>query len=427
MFQRLLHNLMFILACLAIIVILFSPFKLFNGKKAQQFRKMLAVQEIAPQRLFISSWRIIEASYIDPTMNHQDWKKWKYRYLNHIKTDEDVVVAVNTMLASLNDDYSEFFNKKKLQIQDAYIRDNSDKNRPKIITKILGNKTSAIVQLHSISGIVQSAKVTQESPYFKEPKRGDIILSIDGYKMKGLELNSAVRLIRGRSNLSKVEVLRGNKIINLSLVSGNLGIYKLDAITLPDNVVYISIFSLMGEKAPKDFKKILDSHKDTTGFVIDLRGNVGGLFLNAIYIADEIVEKGNLVTITYRDGRKTVIDAQIPSDVIEKPIVILINGQTASSSEILAGALRSNHKAVLVGEPTYGKNSIQQIIPMQNNTAINLTTSKYNFGGDYDFINGSLMPDYPVPISGYDILSGNDVQLKKACEIIKSNKKQALK
>ena len=95
---------MFILACLAIIVILFSPFKLFNGKKAQQFRKMLAVQEIAPQRLFISSWRVIEASYIDPTMNHQDWKKWKYRYLNHIKTDEDVVVAVNTMLASLNGD-----------------------------------------------------------------------------------------------------------------------------------------------------------------------------------------------------------------------------------------------------------------------------------------------------------------------------------
>ena len=93
----------------------------------------------------------------------------------------------------------------------------------------------------------------------------------------------------------------------------------------------------------------------------------------------------------------------------------------------MAGALRSNHKAVLVGEPTYGKNSIQQIIPMQNNTAINLTTSKYNFGGDYDFVNGSLMPDYPVPISGYDILSGNDVQLKKACEIIKSNKKQALK
>ena len=245
--------------------------------------------------------------------------------------------------------------------------------------------------------------------------------------MKGLELNSAVRLIRGRSNLSKVEVFRGNKIINLSLVSGNLGIYKLDAITLPDNIVYISIFSLMGEKAPKDFKKILDSHKDATGFVIDLRGNVGGLFLNAIYIADEIVEKGNLVTITYRDGRKTVIDAQIPSDVTEKPIVILINGQTASSSEILAGALRSNHKAVLVGEPTFGKNSIQQIIPMQNNTAINLTTSEYNFGGDYDFVNGSLIPDYPVPISGYDILRGNDVQLKKACEIIKSNKKQALK
>ena len=149
--------------------------------------------------------------------------------------------------------------------------------------------------------------------------------------------------------------------------------------------------------------------------------------MNAIYIADEIVEKGNLVTITYRDGRKTVIDAQIPSDVTEKPIVILINGQTASSSEILAGALRSNHKAVLVGEPTFGKNSIQQIIPMQNNTAINLTTSEYNFGGDYDFVNGSLIPDYPVPISGYDILRGNDVQLKKACEIIKSNKKQALK
>lgn len=423
MLKKLFHNLMFITACLAIIVLIFSPFKLFNGPIALSVRNTLAVQKIAPQRLFINAWRITQNTYIDPSMNHQDWNKWKYRYLKHIKTEEDAIVAVNTMLASLNDDYSEFFDKKKYTIQQAYVKENSDKECPKIISEILGLKPPALVQVKSISGIVQSAKVISESSFFKEPKKGDVILSIDGYNVKGLELNSAVRLIRGRNPLAKVEVLRDGKIINLTLARGNLSIMKLDAIQLPDNIVYISVYSLMGEKAPQDFEKIITRNEDADGFVIDLRGNVGGLFLNAIYIADELIETGEILTITYRNGTKTVLNAHIPSNLPEKPIVILVNGQTASSSEILAGALRSNKKAILVGEPTYGKNTIQQVIPMQNNTALNLTTSKYSFGNGYGFQNGALIPDYPVEISGYDILSGNDVQLKKACEIIKNSPK----
>ncbi len=425
MIKRLFHMLLFITASMTIIIVLILPTILFNGSDARAMRKTIAMQTIAPQRLFIASWRNIKSLYIDPSMNNQDWEKWKYRYLKHIKTDEDVVIAVNTMLASLNDEHSVFFDKKHYELQETYIKENSDKQYSKLKSKLLNLHPNAKIQLRTIAGMVQTAVVTQKSTFYKDPQEGDIILSINNYEMNGLEMNSAVKLIRGTSNISKVKILRNNKLITLSIVRGAMGIEKLDAQPMKNKIVYVSIFSLMGQNAPSDFRKIMQKHKDAKGYIIDLRGDVGGLFLNAVYIADELIEDGEIVTIEYRDGNHITINAEMPSDILSKPIVILINNKTASSSEILAGALRSNQKAILVGEPSFGKNVIQQIIPMPNNTSLNLTTAKYKFNNGFNTIEGTLEPDYNIKITGKDIVSGNDPQLQKAFEVIdKINKKK---
>lgn len=421
--KNILQMFLFILYSMLIMIIIISPMIIFNGEKARDLRNIFAMQKIAPQRLFIASWRNIKSLYIDPSMNNQDWKKWKYKYLKYIKTDEDVIVAVNTMLASLDDSYSSFYGKKKYILQEKYIKDNKD-------VKILGKKipSPSIIKLSTIAGMVTSAEVVQESDAYLNPKKGDIILRINDYDVFGLEMNSAAKLIMGKSPIIKLEVLRNNKKEQFTVAGGSLGINKIDGYPIKNNIIYIHVFSLIGQNAPKEFTKIFKQYNSiAAGYIIDLRGDVGGLFLNSVYIADEIIRQGELVTIEYRTGNNITMYAK-PSefDKESKPIVVLINSKTASSSEILAGALRSNNKAVLVGTPTYGKNVVQQIIPMPNSTCINLTTAKYKFSNGFGN-DGVLKPDFEVNISGWDFMKGKDPQLEKACELIENMNKKSIK
>lgn len=417
--NRIIQMCLFITACMAIIIILCSPSFLFNGLYRKDIRNLAVYQTIAPQRLFIVSWRNIKSSYIDPSMNHQDWNKWKYKYLKYIKTDEDVKVAVNTMLASLNDEYSEFYDNKKYTLQEKYIKDNVDS------LSTSKKSTSATVELDTIAGLTYSAKVVKKSDYYENPQEDDVIISIDNYPICGMEMNSAAKLIRGISTFSKVEVLRNNKKYTYSLNSGSMDIRKIKFKHIEDNIVYISVYSLMGFKAPNTFKMISEWDNDIKGYIIDLRGNVGGLFLNAIYIADIFVKEGELTKIKYRDGRIIPVNANYKEKVPKKPIVVLINKETASSSEILAGALRRNNRAILVGEPTYGKNIIQQIIYLPNKTCINLSSAKFVFEENKS-PRGIIEPDYIVPITLDDILSNNDTQLNKAVELIKTYKENRI-
>lgn len=425
MLKRLFDMFLFITASMAIIILLVSPFSLFHGYDKRSIRHMFANQEIAPQRLFIASWRNIKTSYFDPSMNNQDWNKWKYRYLKYIKTDDDVKVAVNTMLASLNDEHSEFYDSKKYGLQEQYIRTYGDTKSTSTTVSI---GASAVVKLDIIAGIVNSARVVQGAVEYENPKEGDIIVGINNYPIHGLEMNTAIKLIRGITSFSKVELLRNNKLMTYSINQGVMSIQKVEEKQLEDNIVYISVHTLMGSDSLNFFKELPSKHENASGFIIDLRGDVGGQFLNAVYIADSFIDNGEILTIEYRNGEEFDFNAREKSKTVKKPIVILINKQTASSSEILAGALRSNNRAVLVGEPSYGKNEIQQIIPLPNQTCLNLTTAKYKFGNDYKLTpDGKLMPDFQVDITYDDIMKGNDVQLKKAVEIIKSSIKNSIR
>ncbi len=413
MSKRLLQMLLFIMACMAVIFIIITPYSAFNGVWAEKIIETSALQTISPQRLYISCWRNIKLHYIDPKLNNQDWNRWKYKYLKYIKTNEDATVAVNTMLASLNDKHSEFLSQKKFFLQQHNIKGNNF-HKP-----FMKHFKSTTVKLTTIAGFVHSATVLDNSPSFVNPKKGDIILSINNYPINGLEMNSADRLLRGNYPLTKVEVLRNKRKETFSLVPGCMKILQIDEKQFKNNIVYISILSLMDQNVSQDFHKIMEKYKNTAkGFIIDLRGDIGGLMKNAVLIADEIIDKGEIVTIEYRNKKKFCFTAQIPNNNYQQPIVVLIDNRTASSSELLAGSLRSNKKAILVGKPSYGKNAIQQIIKLPNNSSLNLTTSKYEFGNNYNCTDGVLQPDYFVQLTGKDIIKGNDTQLKKACELI---------
>lgn len=426
MAKKLLQMVLFIIAAMAIVIILESPMILFNGEDVADVRKIFANQNISSKRLFISAWRHIKALHYDKTLNHQNWNQWKYKYISKIKTDEDAAVAINTILASLDDPYSQFFDNKHYELQETYIRDNED-TELNFIEKMQKTYPSAIIALDTIGGFVRSAKVIEESTFFKNFKIGDEIVKINNYNLKGMELNSAINLIRSSGTyLSKVEINRNNKIFTYNLPRKSMDVNKLSANLINKEILKITIYTFMGKFMPKDFQAIIQKYPDAKGYIIDLRGDIGGQAINGLLIAEKMLGKNKkMLSIKNRNGAIIpIFSEQLPIIEMKKPIVILVNEKTASSSEIFAGILQNNERAILLGEKTYGKNAMQQIIPLPNKTCINLTTSYFSFDNNFECKNEKLIPEYEIKLKPIDIVRKRDTQLEKAISVIKEEIKK---
>ena len=420
MLKKLLNIFLLTISLLSVMILIISPAYLFNNETSRQIRMSFAKQKVAPQRLFVNSWRTIKAVYIDPTMNNQDWNRWKRRYLKQIKTNDDVIVAVNSMLASLDDENSEFLNSKKFKLQSDYIKENSaskPKFKPDFITRKKDKKPAKIL-LTTIAGVVSKAEVVASSSSYSDPKVHDEIVGIDGYPLLGTEMNTAIKLIQGKNSIQRLNIIRNGKIITTISLQGSMDIDKMSSELLPEKILLINIFTLMEANSIKYFVGFLNNYPNIKGIIIDLRGNAGGLFPNAIDFADVFIDNGTITTIEYRNGYRIDVNAQIPYNILKKPTVILIDKRTASASEVFAGALKYNKAAILVGTNTYGKTSIQKIIPMQNNMGINITIAKYLVNKNCDITKRGIEPDYKVGLSIRDILNNDDKQLKEAIKII---------
>lgn len=426
MAKRLFQMFLFIVASMVIIIILISPMVLFNGKEVLSVRKLVARQSISSQRLFISAWRQIQTLYYDDTLNHQNWYKWKYKYLSKIKTDEDVNVAINTMLASLDDPHSKFFDTKHFELQESYIRNNEDKELT-LIDKLKKTYAQVNIKLYTIAGIVQKAEVVKESDFFPKLKMGDEIISINNYTLNGMEMNSALDMIRGTGTyLLRIRLKRNNKILEFNVPRGSTSEIKMASDLLSGDIVKITAYTLLGRLIPSTFDAIVLKYPKAKGYIIDLRGDVGGQALNGVFLAERILgQNKKIISIKYRNGTvipiKSSMVPTIPSDI---PIVILVDKKTASASEILAGSLQKNGRAILVGEATYGKNAMQQMIPLPNKTCLNITTSYFSFNDDYSREANRLIPDYTVELKPIDIFNGKDVQLEKAISLLKKQTKK---
>ena len=152
--------------------------------------------------------------------------------------------------------------------------------------------------------------------------------------------------------------------------------------------------------------------------IIDIRGNTGGLLPNAVFVTNLFIPKGKIVSIVGRNGFHYDIMAQDNDVNIEKPVIILVDGASASASEIFSGAMKDYHRAKLVGTKTYGKGMVQKIIPMPNETGLNLTIAKYLTPKGKDINKLGINPDINLPLSQDNIGSVNDIQLETAKNIM---------
>ncbi len=401
------HILIIILSVLILVVfnnVFLSAFTKTNSYFLQ--RDIVNNTELAPQRLFERTWWVIGKEYYEPTLNHQNWNRWKTRYQGKIKTQEDAEVAIDTMLASLNEPYTRFMPKKEFED----------------LTTSISSKIYGIgVNIYNNSGRTEIFNVMPGTPAdFAQLKNGDIITAVDGKDIAGMNVSDVAAIVRGPENsIVELTILRDGKKFTKKIKRKEIKIKSVKTSILDNHIGYIKITSFMSGTTPNEFIEALNTTKDADSLIIDLRGNTGGLLDNAVFIADRFINSGTIVDIIYRNGYKKSIKAKDEGKPLDKPVVVLVNGMSASASEILSGALKDSHKATLVGNKTFGKGLVQKIVPLPNQTGVNVTVARYLTPNGTDINKLGIQPDIEVG-SDIDFLIENkvDEQLEKAKELL---------
>ena len=271
-------------------------------------------------------------------------------------------------------------------------------------------------------GLVKVISPIEDSPAFKGGvKSGDLIMQLDEKLVKGMSLNDAVKIMRGKPNTSiKLTILRKgeNKPIYITLIRA---IIKTQSVKykLPEpGYAYLRVTQFQehsAEDLAKAIKALREQNKGPLkGLVLDLRNNPGGLITAAVGISAAFVPKDALVVYTEgrtedakmrltanpenyaRGGQSGDFLADLPADIKTVPMVVLINGGSASASEIVSGALQDHKRAVIMGTQSFGKGSVQTILPINNGTAIKLTTARYFTPNGRSIQAKGIVPDIVV-------------------------------
>ena len=404
--------LIFVLSVLILVIfnkVFMSVFTKTNAFYTRQ--ALINNEEIAPQKLFDKTWKVINREYYEPSLNNQNWYRWKEHYRNKIKTDEDARVAIDTMIASLNEPYTRFMPKKDFE---------------DLTTSITSKIYGIGVNIYSNAGKIEMFNVMPATPAdFAQLKQGDIITAVNGKDINGMNVSDVAAIVRGPENsVVELTILRNNKKLTKKIKRKEIKIKRVKSSVLDNHIGYIQILSFMSGTTPNEFLEALENTKNTDSLILDLRGNTGGLLDNAVFIADMFINNGTIVDIIYRNGYKKSIKAQDEHLGMHKPVVVLVNGASASASEILSGALKDTHKATLVGRKTFGKGLVQKVVPLPNQTGVNVTIARYLTPNGTDINKLGIKPDIEVG-NEFDFFVGNqkDEQLEKAKEVLNNDKR----
>ncbi len=361
--------------------------------------------------LYDMVWKIVNSRFLDQTNNGQDWNRWRHKYDDKIKTPEDAYVAIDTMVASLNDRYTRFVPPKEFEEEKSMIK---------------GSLFGIGVQIGLRDGKVLIISPIEDTPGEKAGLLAeDEILSIDGVSTKDMSIDKAADKIRGEKGTT-VELLikrKGSPDKVYKVVRDEIKIKSIsqkvpDNFKLDDSIGYIRLSSFMGRNVPTDFQNLLVQYKDKEGVIIDLRGNTGGLLNNAIQISDYFLDNEIIVSTVDRDGYKETSRSS-RKYFSTQPLVILINKGSASASEIMSGALKDNQRAILVGENTFGKGVVQEVKSLTPFKAgLNITIQKYLTPNGTDINKKGISPDIEVKLTAEDIKAKDDKQLSKAQDVL---------
>lgn len=260
-------------------------------------------------------------------------------------------------------------------------------------------------------------------------RSGDVIVSIDGVAVSGDNGTSAINRLRGRAGTRvKLTVSRADapELLHFDLVRSNVQVHSVRARLLEPGIVYLRI-SQFSETTGVDLRTALvDLRREpgaaaVKGLVLDLRNNPGGVLDAAVEVSDDFLDAGVIVTASGRGPDANFRHEARAGDLVDgAPIVVLVNGGSASAAEIVAGALQDNHRATIIGSRTFGKGSVQTVMPLSHGRAIKLTTSRY-FTPSGASINGAgIAPDVDLGAQAGTSGADADQALKRAVELLEA-------
>ena len=337
-------------------------------------------------------------------------EKIQNEYVEEVDQAETMDAAINGALQSL-DPYSAYMNPEVFKESQQ---------------ETSGEFGGLGIEVTMEAGVVKVITPIDDTPAAKAGvKAGDYIVRINGEQVQGKTLMEAVNLMRGAVGTS-IEItirrkgLKKAKIIKI--IREVIEVRSVISKQIQNKVGYLRLRAFnqnSGSQLKKEISKI-EKNKMTIGYILDLRNNPGGLLSQAIKIADFFLDDGEIVSTNGRKARENKKFFARKGDKINgKPLIVLINNGSASASEIVAGALQDQKRAVLLGETTYGKGSVQSIIPLKNRGAIRLTVSKYYLPSGKSISEVGVIPDIKVEEKGEDfsINTDTDNQLNYAVKL----------
>ena len=322
--------------------------------------------------------------------------------------------AIKGYIEGLNDPYTEYISKEDMQ---DYMADTIGNFVGIGIYMVKDTEADRIMVLSPIKG--SPAEKAGILP-------GDLIISVDGVEYKAEDMSVAANKIKGESGTTvKLEILRGTETKTFELKRENIKVNPVEGKVLENKIGYIE-FSSFDEGTAQEFKTKFEElqKQGIKSLIIDLRNNGGGIVDEALEIADYILDKDDVILYEVDKNNEEKIEKSKNAPIINMPIVILTNENTASSSEILAGALKDHGKAKIVGTKTYGKGVIQQLLTLPDGSGLKITSEEYLTPNRTKINKVGIEPDEKVelPESVKNVLlvdEKDDTQLKKAIEILK--------
>jgi carboxyl-terminal processing protease len=342
-------------------------------------------------------------------------EKIKREYVDEVDQAEVMDSAINGVLQSL-DPYS------------AYMSPELFKSMQ---TDTKGEFGGLGIEIGMESGVVKVISPIDDTPASKAGiKSGDYIVKIENTQVQGKSLMEAVKLMRGPVGTSiKLTIRRKGvkKAIEFDIKREIIEVKSIDSKILGNKkkIGYVRLKSFNQNSGEQFFNKIKEFEKknNPTGYIIDLRNNPGGLLTQAVNITDFFLDDGEIVSTKGRKISETrKFFARKGDQINGKPVIILVNNGSASASEILAGALQDHKRAIILGENTYGKGSVQSIIPLRNGGGMRLTISKYYLPSGKSISNIGVTPDIIIEEKGEDfkINTNTDNQLSYAINLLKT-------
>lgn len=352
-----------------------------------------ATLDNSPKAVLDEAWQIVNRDYVDGAFNHTDWEATRQTLLEKNYTSrEEAYEALRQALEQLKDPYTRFLDPEQFKA---------------LTSQTAGEMSGVGMQLKQdeLTKAIAVVDALDNSPAMKAGLLpGDQILEIDGKSTIGMSVSAAAEMIRGDVGTDVIlRVTRpGEEDFNVTLTRARI---ELQAVRYDlkregnERIGYIRLQEFSAHAGEQMERAIEDlNNQKADGYVLDLRGNPGGLLRISIDIARMLMDKGAIVSTINRNGDREEVRAN-RSALTDKPIVVLVDGDSASASEILAGALKDNRRAVIMGDKTFGKALVQSVHSLSDGSGLAVTIAHYYTPSGTDISKKGVTPDVELNLT----------------------------